>query len=700
MRGMITALMLWAAVAAGQVMEFDGVDQYVRCIGDNIPTADPSLTLAAWVNIDAWDDSVWSTIISKWDATNGEGFLFGITGDTRTPLGRLSLVNFGNIILEDSSGSITVGGGWYHVAAVLDATANTLAWYINGEYDSTDAGIAAMLEASNDLHIGIDGRDQSGYEWDGQIDDARIYSTALTSNQVARLTLDTCEMYEPLLAYDQTTVTDSSGNGNDGSTVNDPTLELGARGIAGNIAMEFDGVDQYALLPSGILDNARTVSLWINPQDNNTRQGILFRLDGGGNSNAGFYFWNSIGGKVAFYHEVSGVNYQVVSDAAIPENEWTHLAWTVDASAGVVLYVNGVAQADTDSHTGAIAADSDDVAIGRWDAAQGRYFDGAIDDPRIYSTALTSNQVYNLATAGTEPTNSMAAHYSFTPPPSALHAAAETWDTGYGNTNLAGAWRGDRTPYGNGETIQEVRDVSGSDNHGTLEPTQTTGPTWMGEVDGRRGVYEFDGVDDYVSTSDFSRGTNAITVSAWVNTEDWHGGQYSGTWYDFFLTKRDVSSNNQWTLRFVDGKLSCDVWDGSSSIGSVTDSDEITLNKWNHFLFTTEGTNGDALYLYKNGILIGSTNITGNVDYDAEELTIGKETWSSAYYHKGQIDDIRIYSTALTSNQVFNLYSGTMPTNTPVLNMPFTYKDDQLPDLSGNGNDGTFYNSPTIEAAR
>jgi hypothetical protein len=41
-----------------------------------------------------------------------------------------------------------------------------------------------------------------------------------------------------------------------------------------------------------------------------------------------------------------------------------------------------------------------------------------------------------------------------------------------------------------------------------------------------------------------------------------------------------------------------------------------------------------------------------------------------------------------------------MPTNTPVLNMTFDQRDYIIPDISGNGNDGTAVNSPTIEAAR
>jgi len=36
-------------------------------------------------------------------------------------------------------------------------------------------------------------------ESDGLFDDGRGYSTAITSNEIARLTLDTCEMYDPTL---------------------------------------------------------------------------------------------------------------------------------------------------------------------------------------------------------------------------------------------------------------------------------------------------------------------------------------------------------------------------------------------------------------------------------------------------------------------------------------------------------------------
>jgi len=479
---LLTALMLTASLAVGQVMDFDGADQYVRCANDSIPTDDPSLTLSAWVNIDAWDDSLFSTIASKWDATAGEGFLFGITGTTRTPVGRICILNQSLTISEDSTGAIRVAGGWYHVAAVLDAAANSIAWYIDGEHDSTDTGVPAMLEAANDLHIAIDGRDRIGYEWDGQLDDIRIYSTALTSNEVARLTLDTCEMYDPLTAYDTDTVADYAGS-NDGTPQNDPTLVFGARDLAGNEAMEFDGSDDYITITDSQqvdVNSETTFSYWFNPRSFSTLD-VHFSKDQG-TADSQYLFRTGTDAKLDVYvHSTNeGGGKEEVGDFVFSSNNWYYITIVFsEPNNNILVYKNGelldtitITSTARSSGTGALNIGRDNRNI--------TYLDGSIDDTRIYPSALTSNQVSDLytyeltgGTSGSAPTNNMAAYYTFTPPPSDLHDYASEFDTSYGNTNLAVAWRGDHTGAGNGNSFTNVPDIAGNGNDGTAynDPT-------------------------------------------------------------------------------------------------------------------------------------------------------------------------------------------------------------------------------------
>ena len=75
---------------------------------------------------------------------------------------------------------------------------------------------------------------------------------------------------------------------------------------------------------------------------------------------------------------------------ALTVNVWTHLAATYDA-ATLRLYVNGV-QVSSRAQTGAIAVSTNPLQIGG-DTIYGQYFQGKIDEVRIYNRALTGTEI-------------------------------------------------------------------------------------------------------------------------------------------------------------------------------------------------------------------------------------------------------------------------------------------------------------------
>jgi hypothetical protein len=79
-----------------------------------------------------------------------------------------------------------------------------------------------------------------------------------------------------------------------------------------------------------------------------------------------------------------------VGPATLPLNTWTHLAATYDGSA-LRLYVNG-SLATTFLVSGALAATTDPLRIGG-NSIWGEYFSGLIDDVRVYSRALSANEI-------------------------------------------------------------------------------------------------------------------------------------------------------------------------------------------------------------------------------------------------------------------------------------------------------------------
>src|SRR5262249_34322931 len=73
-----------------------------------------------------------------------------------------------------------------------------------------------------------------------------------------------------------------------------------------------------------------------------------------------------------------------------PTSTWSYIATTYDG-ANVRLYVNGTLISTT-AKTGSIATSTNPLQIGG-DSIYGQYFNGLIDEGRVYNAALTSSQI-------------------------------------------------------------------------------------------------------------------------------------------------------------------------------------------------------------------------------------------------------------------------------------------------------------------
>jgi hypothetical protein len=144
-----------------------------------------SLTVAAWIRPTAAPVSSGPQhgIIEKWD-WNGSTAINGYYL-------RLSPLN--ELTFTIASGSSNVGIGtyprqvpasvWTHVAGVYDASAGSLKLYNAGALDPTmtSSGVPAPGDGSSPLDIG-DG--QGAQQFVGNIDEARVYTKALTDNEI------------------------------------------------------------------------------------------------------------------------------------------------------------------------------------------------------------------------------------------------------------------------------------------------------------------------------------------------------------------------------------------------------------------------------------------------------------------------------------------------------------------------------------
>jgi predicted phage tail protein len=182
------------------------------------------------------------------------------------------------------------------------------------------------------------------------------------------------------------TTADVSGNGNTGTITN---AAWSTQGRYGN-ALSFNGSNSSVRVASSAslnLTTAMTLSAWIRPSVSQTswrtilqRQADAYFLTAGSDSPnrpAG-------GGTMA-----GSVNYAVAPTAS-PLNAWTHVALTYDG-ATLRLYINGT-QVATGAATGAVQSGTNPLWMGG-NQPYGEYFNGLIDEVRVYNRALTAGEI-------------------------------------------------------------------------------------------------------------------------------------------------------------------------------------------------------------------------------------------------------------------------------------------------------------------
>lgn len=176
-----------------------------------------------------------------------------------------------------------------------------------------------------------------------------------------------------------TTVHDASGNGNNGTLQGGSTWTTS--GKYGK-AISFNGTNAYVNIPNSSsvqLRSAMTLEAWVNPSLVSGRwRDVIFK----GKDNYYLEADSTSGRPATGGSTIGGPLFGIAPLAA---NTWVHLAGAYD---GVTLrlYVNGLL-VNTRVQTGLITASTNALQIGG-DTIYGQYFQGKIDEIRIYNRAL------------------------------------------------------------------------------------------------------------------------------------------------------------------------------------------------------------------------------------------------------------------------------------------------------------------------
>ncbi len=177
-------------------------------------------------------------------------------------------------------------------------------------------------------------------------------------------------------------------------------------------ALSFDGVDDYAQIPGLSTPQSFTISFWANIRELNRIQYLTEKEVGLPNRFEGTV-WIGADNKIQFYIHDGTFNPTITSTATCGLG-WVHIVAVRDTlTDSLYLYVNGTSAAApvTDTTTGIITnTASRTFGAGNRNPA-GRYFNGLMDEIRIYDRALSAAEVAALYSQP-DP-NSLANYYNF-----------------------------------------------------------------------------------------------------------------------------------------------------------------------------------------------------------------------------------------------------------------------------------------------
>jgi len=263
------------------------------------------------------------------------------------------------------------------------------AWYPTG----TVAAIAPIPEPGYAFD-GWAGNVPAGHEMDDPLsvvmDQPRfITATFYPSNLAAGL-----ELHYTFDDFDGVTLTDVSGNGRHGTVHGATQTPYGVL----DAAYAFDGIDDY--VSAGTMSmTSGSVSVWIRPGTIKRGENVVFGVVQGNNDRywkAGVY----TNGLYFGYRTSVGNHRFCRAEGEYPlEGQWHHFAATFDASTLTPhLYLDGRELPFTTDAVGTPAGTgvTQPAAVGRDGGWNGYYYNGLVDDLRVYDRALRSNEVAEL----------------------------------------------------------------------------------------------------------------------------------------------------------------------------------------------------------------------------------------------------------------------------------------------------------------
>jgi hypothetical protein len=573
---------------AGQyAARFDGTNDYVNgaSASTNYDTLSDGFTIATWVYLNGYVNL--AAALENGSTTANCSLAFSSTGQIRL-MGRSS----GGAQTHVSS-TLPLGK-WKHVTGTYDGS--TFRVYVDGKLVSSAANSFTIASPAGNLTLGAARAGTAAY-LNGRLHDVRFYNRAIGADEVA-------DLYGLVGQWklDETTGTtaaDSSGAGNNGVYTNGPTLaQAGPYPGAGAFAPQFDGVNQHVVVSNinADLSNGFSYCFWARP----TSTGNYERFaDFGCGASSDNVFMSRYGTTSDLFLRVWVGNQaqgSVTAAGAIENNVWHHYVGTCDNAGNGSVYRDGVLMASGSLGTPANVLRTSNY-IGRSNFSGNAYYQGRMDDVRLYNRPLSSAEVAEV----------------------------------YG---LVGHWKLNE---GAGTTLA---DSSGA---GAGAAFNGGAPTWVSGI--YSNALSFNGTTDDAITSSAFNPPSTGAIAYWFRS---NGVPASA--------QRQIGLGDNWEVRQeADGLIRFDLGASGDTGGFRTASTLYQSNSWYHVVALYDMSD-DSYAVYVNGTLDKSGTSTADLTaQSAAQLSFGTRTGSTQRM-AGSLDDIRVYNRKLSPWEVYQIY--------------------------------------------
>lgn len=199
----------------------------------------------------------------------------------------------------------------------------------------------------------------------------------------------------------------------------------------------------------------------------------------------------------------------------------------------------------------------------------------------------------------------------------------------------------------------DASDLSGTGNDGTTNGVSLTN----GEDGLQNSAYSFSGSGSYIDggTSTSLAFTDNFTLSAWINPTGYHTAGYYGL-KNGIIARGPASTYNYALQATNNTTISFIKRTGAESLVFYNFSGLTDLtNTWTLVTVTVKSS---TLTLYINGTVAGTATVGSIAGASGDRLIIGSDTTNQTEtMFIGSIDDVRIYSRALSGSEAAGLYA-------------------------------------------